>query len=381
LIAGNLIGFTRAGEVFKYRGDHGVQLNVGANHNTIGTPALADVNVIGNFAHSIDMYGPGTDNNLIQNNFLCMTPSGTKAAQCSTGIDHNFGPKNNQIGGPRTRERNVIGRTMLNGIEISHGWDPKHKDTSTKWQNNGNQIIGNWIGFRGDGSYVAKFRSGQRVPTFNDGNGVNVYDGSNYNVVAGNYIATVYDGIQTMTSNSSGNIIRGNTIGESPLGQPAPFTRYGIVVREASKSHIIEDNTIRNGGVYGIALLHKDVLWVKMSRNVISDLTGQAIYLAPNPNNSSQGADNMLASPVITSVTSSLARGSGIAGATVEVYRASRNAGQSGLPTAYLGSATVAGNGSWQLAINVPAGQRITALQINSVNNTSMLGANATVSN
>jgi hypothetical protein len=182
-----------------------------------------------------------------------------------------------------------------------------------------------------------------------------------------------------LSSNATGNVIRNNVIGVSPLGQPAPFTRYGIVVREQSKSHVIEGNTIRNGGVYGIGLIQKDVLWVRISRNIISDMDGQAIYLAPNPNNPSQGANSMLASPVITSATTSLARGTGIAGATVEVYRASRNAGQNGLPVAYLGSATVGSNGSWQLSLNIAAGQRITALQINSANNTSMLGSNVTV--
>ena len=381
LIAGNLIGFKKDGTPHGYEGNRGVQLNVGAHHNTVGTPSLANRNVIGNFIHAVDLYGPGTDNNLIQNNALCMTPSGTARAECATGIDHNFGPKSNLSGGLGNREGNVIGRTRLNGIEISHGWDPDHHDTTTKWQNNNNRIIGNWIGFRGNGAYDAAFRSGQRKPTFNDANGVNVYDGSNFNTVEGNYIASVYDGIQTMTANSTGNVIRNNVIGELPLGQAAPLNRYGIVVREASKAHFIEGNIIRNAGVYGIALLHKGILWVRISRNIITDMTGPAIYLMPNPKNPTQGANNLLAAPVITNATRTHASGTGIAGATVEVYAASRAAGKSGLPTAFLGSATVAGNGSWSVNINVAAGSRVTALQISTANNTSALGVNVTATN
>src|SRR5207344_601849 len=86
LIVGNLMGFSRTGTVLRYHGNYGIHLNTGAHDNVIGTPALADRNVIGNFVHAIDMYGPGTDANTVQNNFLCMTPSGMRQAYCSTGI-------------------------------------------------------------------------------------------------------------------------------------------------------------------------------------------------------------------------------------------------------------------------------------------------------
>ncbi len=378
-ILGNLIGFTRSGAVDGYRGSHAVRLNVGAHDNVIGSSALADRNVIGNFTHAVDLYGPGTDSNVVQNNVLCMTPSGTGQASCSTAIDHNFGPKDNLHGGYAAGERNVIGRTTLNGIEISHGWDPGQADTSTKWQNNNNRVIGNWIGFRGDGSYDAAFRSGQKSPNNNDANGVNVYDGSNFNLVEGNWIGSVWDGVNVMSSNSTGNVIRNNTIGESPLGQAAPLNRYGINVRQRTTAHLIEGNVIRNAGVYGIGLTQKDVLWVRISRNIITDMAGPAIYLAPDPSDPSKGANNLLPPPVITSATSNWAGGAGISGATVEVYRASRPAGQSGLPEEYLGSAVVASNGSWAMPITVAAGQVVTALQINPANNTSALGVNVTV--
>jgi CSLREA domain-containing protein len=378
-IVGNWIGFTSSGAVYSYRGNHGVRLNVGAHHNQIGAPALADRNVIGNFTHAIDFYGPGTDSNVVQNNFLCMTPSGMGVASCSTAIDHNFGPKSNLEGGLGPNEKNVMGATILNGVEISHGWDPDHRDTSTKWQNNNNRVVGNWIGFRGDGSYSPAFLSGSNKPNSNDGNAVNVYDGSNFNVVEGNWIGGRWDGINFMSPNSAGNTARNNVIGESPLGQPAPLGRYGINVRNNSRSHIIEGNTIRNAVTYGIALLQKDVLWVRISRNIITDMTGTAIYLAPDPNNPSQGANNLIPAPVITAATSVRASGTGIPGATVEVFRASRNAGQSGLPVAYLGSAVVAGNGTWSAPIVASAAQRVTALQITTVNNTSALGTNRNV--
>src|SRR5262245_29848590 len=104
-------------------------------------------------------------------------------------------------------------------------------------------------------------------------------------------------------------------------------------------------------------------------------MTGQAIYLAPDPNNASTGANSMLAAPVITSATTVKVSGTGTNNATVELYRASRPAGQSGLPTAYLGSAVVAG-GTWSINVSLSTGDRVTALQIAANNNTSMLSTN-----
>src|SRR6185436_5434881 len=99
------------------------------------------------------------------------------------------------------------------------------------WQVNGNRVIGNWVGFKADGSYAANYRSGYQVSNSDNGNGINVYDGTNDNIIARNYVGTVFDGIQVMSSNSQRNIVRGNVIGESPLGEPAPLTGWGIVVR------------------------------------------------------------------------------------------------------------------------------------------------------
>jgi CSLREA domain-containing protein len=376
-IVGNLMGYSRTGAPDSYAGHDNVYLENGANHNHVGAPTLADRNVAGRQQKSLYMYGPGTDYNVLQNNFLCMTPSGMATATCSTGIDHDFGPKHTEDGGTGPLERNVIGGTTLNGIEISHGWNPNGADVDDTWHNNYNHLVGNWIGFRGDGSYNAAFRSALNNPGSGDnGNAVNVYDGSNYNIVEGNWVASAYDGIQTMSINSTGNIIRNNIIGQSPLGQAAPLGRDGIVARLNTRSHTIQGNTVRNAGRYGIGLTQPDVLWVRVSQNIVTDMSGPAIYLAPNPSDPTKGADELQRAPIITSATTVEVDGTGTAGATVEVYRASRPAGQSGLPIEYLGSSVVAADGTWSLPVVLQTGDRATALQIAPSGNTSMLGLN-----
>jgi CSLREA domain-containing protein len=128
---GNWIGFDADGDTSSYSPNVGVLVDR-ASDNFIGSPALADVNVIGNATKAIFLSGPGADRNVVQNSFFCMTPSGFSTATCQTAIDADFGPKHNVIGGLGARERNVFGRTTLNGIELSHGWNPDGPTPTTR---------------------------------------------------------------------------------------------------------------------------------------------------------------------------------------------------------------------------------------------------------
>ncbi len=386
VLVGNWLGFTRKGRTPSMIGDKGILLNTGANHNVIGTPSLADRNVIGNEVKGIDSYGPGTDYNTIQDNVFCIGPTGFTRAGCHTAIDHDFGPKFELIGGTAPNTRNVIGPTTNQGIEYSHGWNPNDaSDTTDTWQVNGNQAIGNWVGFRGDGSYRANYRSGQLFATTDNGEGINVYDGSNQNLIEANTVAAVYAGIQLMSANATGNVVRGNVIGVSPLGEPAPLTDWGIRVRWGTTMDTVEANRISNAALGGIGLLNVDNLGnpiavadnIRISQNIVTKTNGPAIYLAPTQSNPQTGANMLLPAPVITSALSATIRGTGIPGANVEVYRATRGATRFGLPDLYYGTTLVDNNGNWSLTLSVKRlPHRVTALQIAADQNTSALAAN-----
>ena len=195
-IIGNWMGFNKDNSLFSPRGIAGVQINGGAKQNKLGMPTLADRNVIGNYDKGIWYSGSGTDGNITQNNVLCIRPNGLGAV-CHTGIDHDFGPKNGLIGGLGPNERNVIGPTCCNAIELSHGWDPS-KSSSTggtpEWWVTGHRIVGNWLGFKPDGHYDPNFRSAFSVPEADNGQAVNIYDGSSSNIMENNYVAAAYDG-------------------------------------------------------------------------------------------------------------------------------------------------------------------------------------------
>ncbi|MCY7416894.1 MAG: right-handed parallel beta-helix repeat-containing protein [Chloroflexi bacterium] len=380
-IIGNWIGFTRTGGNASGQ-NFGVTLNTGSSHNSIGTPTLANRNVIGNYTHAIESYGAGTNYNVMQNNLLCISPSGARAT-CAAGIDHNFGPKNGLIGGDGQYERNVIGPTTLQGIEYSHGWDqalPPRVDTSLTYQLRDNSAIGNWVGFRMDGSYDPSYRSGLNFSSADNGQGINVYDGSFDNNILRNYVAATYDGIQVMAPNATGNVVRGNIIGVAPNGDAAPLTGWGIKLRWAAKYEVISGNTIRNAALGGIGLTQDNVYNVRISRNIVTNTNGPAIFLTPTSGSTTNGANALVPPPLITSATTARVSGTGISGALVEVYRANRAAGVQGLPAEFLGDTTVASGGTWKLDITgVAVGQQVSALQIKTDDNTSAMALNVGV--
>jgi hypothetical protein len=175
-ILGGLIGFSGTGGNSP-TGQHAIVLNVGAHDNIVGTPDLADRNIIGNFQVGIDAYGPGTGGNVITSNVLCIGPSGATAL-CATGIDHDFGPKNVVIGGDGPNERNISGPTLLQGIEYSHGWDPALTaltDGSLTYRISGNVATGNWVGFPLSGRHDPTYQSAQNLQGADNGQGINCY--------------------------------------------------------------------------------------------------------------------------------------------------------------------------------------------------------------
>ena len=122
-----------------------------------------------------------------------------------------------------------------------------------------------------------------------------------------------------------------------------------------------------------------------MTQNIVRNTNGPAIDLfgvaGPDANDAGDaddGANTLLNSPVITAVSPTRVHGTGL-GRAVEVYRASRPAGQYGLPTEFLGAAS--SMRSLDPALALVSGGRLTALQIPPDGNTSELSANVALPN
>ncbi len=376
-IMGNWIGFDQHGHNDPMAGI-GVLLNTGATDTRVGSAARADRNVIGNFTKAVGMYGPGTRRSIISGNLLCIAPRGGRAP-CSVGVDHDFGPRDGLVGGDGPGQRNIIGPTRLEGIELSHGWDPDGGDDSP-WRITGNRIVGNWIGFRYNGAYDASYRSGYHDGA-EDSTGIHVWDGAADNLVVRNHIASVHDGIRIRSSTSRGNELVGNVIGVSPRGEPAPLKGWGISVSQGLRHATLRGNRIRYARLGGVGLLSVDVLWVRISRTTVGHTDGPAIRLARH---GSDGANHHLAAPHVTNAavaaTGVKVRGTGRAGAIVELYRSGRSSGRSGLPVTYLGRVGVSSTGSWHTTVDgLRRGDRVTALQITDSGDTSAMSLGVAV--
>src|SRR5205085_11132412 len=116
---------------------HGFHIEQGANGNHVGTPALADRNVIsGNGRHGVGLWHERTDNNVVMNNIIGLNPAGTnRLPNRKHGLDINFGASANIYGGTGLHEHNVSSGNDDTGQEISH--------TSGTTDN---QVIGNYFG-------------------------------------------------------------------------------------------------------------------------------------------------------------------------------------------------------------------------------------------
>ena len=150
---------------------------------------------------------------------------------------------------------------------------------------------------------------------------------------------------------------------------------WGVHVRQGTYGTLIKNNTIRNAALGGIGLVTGNERTIEITRNIVSNTSGPAISPRADAGQLTRpGSNNLYAAPVITATSTTSVSGTGIAGSTVEVYQASRTAGQSGLPIAYLGNGTVAGNGSWTVPVSVANNTQVTALEIAPNGNTSRAG-------
>ena len=141
------------------------------------------------------------------------------------------GPRTGLIGGDGDHEHNVIGPTTLQGIEFSHGWDktlPWGTDTATTYQINDNSAIGNWVGFRMDGSYEPKLPLRPqllvRATTVRASTSTTAPTATTSCATTSRRPMTAS---RSMAPNATGNVVRGNIIGVAPNGDAGTPDRLG----------------------------------------------------------------------------------------------------------------------------------------------------------
>lgn len=344
---------------------YGVHVEQDAPDTVVGTPALADRNVIsGNGNHGVGFWHNNTDRNVVQNNIVGLSPDGTRSVPNRRhGIDFNFGVSQSVIGGTGPREHNVVSGNDGTAIELSH--------TALT---TGNVVAGNLLGTDLTGNTAPAFAA-------NLDTGIYVEDGVTDTLIHDNVVVNSVRGGVTITNGGSNGttrntVFRDNRVGVTLAGTPAPNGAFGMLVNASDT--VVQDNVIVHNNGQGIRSLELNASGNRFSGNEIHDNAGLAIDLAPlnvhnvnDADDADSGPNGLLNHPVWTAATTELVEGTACAGCTVEIFSGD------GPSIALASLATVVADGSGHFATTVaaPAGSSIVATATDAGNNTSELSA------
>ncbi|MEM9566083.1 MAG: right-handed parallel beta-helix repeat-containing protein, partial [Actinomycetota bacterium] len=330
-IVGNHIG-TNANATYEYRvadvrDQSGVEIVDGASFNRIGTPDLADRNVIsGNPYSGVRINHADTTGNYVQNNLIGLTPSGNDSLYTYVaGVDVQWGAKETIVGGYQEHAGNVVTGNSNYGIDLSH---------SSK----NNIVVGNRLGTDATGTRVLSHSPNLIGLAIKDDSTGNTIE---YNVSGGNR----WHGVWHRHNLTGPNTFRSNWLGIGLDGSDIGNDRDGVYLSGHDDTY--ERNVIAYNDDEGISI--QDYLggnyhagppqYTERNR-----LTRNAIF-----DNGSLGVDilsghNGIPRPSITSASTGSARGNACGGCTVELFLADGEEGRR-----FLAATTAAGNGSWSI--------------------------------
>lgn len=376
-VVGNIIGTDAAATI-----DYGVQwgsngsglfLNAGPKFNIIGTPAAADRNVLsGNGSWAVRMDQGGTDGNIMWNNIIGLTPDGSGDLPNNGGVDIQWRAQFNVVGGLNVGERNVFSGSDYTGVDFSH-------------EATDNYVLGNLMGTTLDGT--------QALSHTENTYGVILKDDAHGNYIIGNVLSNNRafnngnngrgHGIWGKHDYTGRNTIIDNYIGLTIDGQPAGSERYGIFVN--GHDDIIENNVIAHNAAGGIYVTeyngsganeNEETRFNRISKNTFYGNNGLGIDIDPvgqnvnDPGDGDTGPNDRLNFPELTTVTVGQVGGTVCAGCEVEVYLADGSPQTQG--QIYLGTAIADGGGSFTFDdAAIASGEQVTALAIDTLNNTS----------
>ena len=250
LISGNYIGTDRTGTMSVPNGSDGKHNGVCvsyAQHNTIGGTTADTRNIIsGNGRDAIHL--SNADSNRVVGNYIGVDVSGANllangTAGVGDGIDIRYGASYNIIGGTGPGEKNIICGSPNMGVRIGE----TNGDNGT----NHNLIIGNYIGTDINGEKL--FGHGDH--------GVYVLQNSRFNVIGSNdenggncICANTECGIMIRDRRAGHNIISGNLIGIAPDGATVmPNGDDGVQIADTSSYNVVgPGNVISGNGSDGV---------------------------------------------------------------------------------------------------------------------------------
>ena len=363
LVTGCFLGTNASGTSAVPNGS-GMVITQGASNNMIGGTSPPARNLIsGNTGNGIIIQQFGTNNNIVQGNFIGTDVTGTIAlSNAFSGILIGGTANGNLVGGTGPGARNLISGNGGNGLSVI---DP---------DSTGNQVQGNFIGTDVTGN----------VALANAGAGVN-FRGAPNNIIggtssgAGNLISgNGGSAIVINNSSATGNLVQGNMIGTDSSGNAGLGNANGIEIRDSSNNTV--GGTIQGAGNIiafnrGAGIMVVSATGNGIRQNSIFSNGGLGIDLDQNgvtpndPCDGDTGANNLQNFPVLNS----LSGGTTIAGTlnstpnttfTIEFFsNAVGDPSGFGEGQTFIGSTTVTTDGtcnaSFTFTGSVPSGQQV----------------------
>jgi CSLREA domain-containing protein len=369
-ILGNFIGSDPASNFIAphaTEGGSGITMVSGANHNRVGSPTLADRNVIaGTPSTGIRIQHEGTNVNVVQNNIFGLKPHGDAALPMGfSGVDIQFGAKNNVVGGAPGEGNVLDGAVRAQGVDLSH-----QEDTT------GNTVQNNLIGTTPAGNASPAFTHNLR--------GVAFKDGVLGNFVKDNVIGGSEDEALWVRFDFNGrNDISGNRVGVARDGSAIPNALHGMFVQ--GHDFQITGNVFANNAKGGILVTNEagspptTTKRNRLSGNTFGANGGLAIDLAPpagptpnDANDADSGPNTLLNYPTFDPASTTSATGKACGGCRVEVYKSVADAAGRGVGQKLIGCDTATPSGSFKLNIaQVAVGETISGIAIDADGNTS----------
>jgi hypothetical protein len=249
LIQGNYIGLKFDGSAaLPNHGGGGVDIFGGAQSNTIGGTAAGAGNLIsGNQSPGIAINGAGTNNTLVQGNVIGLNAAGGGKIQNGDGIAIYGGAQSNTIGGTTTAARNIISGNQFAGVSIGNNGT------------NNNVVQGNYIGLDATGSTV-QGNGGDGIAIYGDGpapspspapapntgpqsNTIGGVMNGARNIISGNGDNGVSIG-NPGSNGTNNNLVQGNYIGMDAGGTTTKANAgAGVVIYGGAQSNTIGGTT------------------------------------------------------------------------------------------------------------------------------------------
>lgn len=377
VVAGNFIGLNAAGTAAVPNTYSGVGLFGGATSNTIGGTVVTARNIIsGNDNQGIAIGDTNTSGNKIQGNYIGVNPSGTAPLpNLWAGVDIFTGPQGNVIGGTVPGAGNVISGNQGQGVVISQPGTI------------GNMVQGNLIGLNAAGTAAIS----------NTWSGVELYGAAQSNLIGGNIGARNFisgngnNGVAISGTNTSFNLVQGNTIGLNRAGTiPIPNAYSGVSLFNAASGNQVgglalgTPNLIAGNTYDGVQIFDGSSSDNAVRANSVFGNGGNGIILYDD-SNLAQAAPS-LSSAVLTTNTTITGNLTSNPNTTFHLdFYASPAPINQAQATTYIGSRDVttgAGGSvgfSLALASPVPKGCIITATATDPAGNTSSLSSKVTV--